>query len=123
MAEPVRIGEVSDLGPGEARAIDSDLTGTDDWICLARTAAGEFCALNDTCSHALASLAEGWVEGDTIECPLHGAAFSLHTGAALSLPATEPVATHRLEIRGEEIWLLPDGSPADGDSADGDSAD
>ena len=74
---------------------------------LVRTEDGDYFAVDNTCSHALASLAEGWVEEQTIECPLHSASFCLKSGEALSLPATEPVGTHKLELRGDEIWLYP----------------
>ena len=50
-------------------------------------------AIGDRCSHAEASLAEGEVDAGacTIECPKHGAAFSLTTGEPRTLPATKPV--------------------------------
>src|SRR5690606_41311185 len=36
---------------------------------------GELHALNDTCTHEDASLSDGTIVGDEIECPLHGGAF------------------------------------------------
>ncbi len=56
--------------------------------------------LDDTCSHAEASLAEGelWVEEREIECPRHGSAFTLDEGVPQSLPATRPVATYDVAI-------------------------
>jgi len=36
---------------------------------------GKFYATDEICSHAHASLAEGFIQDDTIECPLHGACF------------------------------------------------
>lgn len=107
MSEAVRVATVGDINPGEALRISRDVTGTQDDVVIVRTEAGEFFALDNTCSHALASLAEGWVEEDCIECPLHAAAFSLRTGEALALPATEPVGTHAVEVRDDELWLTP----------------
>lgn len=65
-------------------------------------------ALGDRCSHAEASLAEGEIEADDleIECPRHGAMFSLETGEAVTLPATQPVPTYRIEIEDGQVWLL-----------------
>jgi 3-phenylpropionate/trans-cinnamate dioxygenase ferredoxin subunit len=37
-------------------------------------------AVGDTCTHADVSLAEGDVDGCTIECWLHGSTFDLRTG-------------------------------------------
>lgn len=50
--------------------------------------------LDDRCSHEEFSLSDGEVDADTaeIECARHGAMFRLSDGAALTLPATRPVA-------------------------------
>lgn len=53
---------------------------------------GTLHAVDDRCSHRGCSLAEGSVDGSSLVCPCHGAAFDLTTGQALSGPATEPVA-------------------------------
>lgn len=62
-------------------------------------------ALGDRCSHAEASLAEGETFDDEVECPRHGAAFSLATGKALTLPATESVATYVVEVDDGTVYL------------------
>jgi 3-phenylpropionate/trans-cinnamate dioxygenase ferredoxin component len=64
---------------------------------------GKFYAITDICSHEHEHLSEGWLEDSHIECPRHGAMFDLITGAALSLPATEPIETFPLEIRDGDI--------------------
>lgn len=38
-------------------------------------------AIEDACNHAGASLAEGWLEGRCVVCPMHAYAFDLKTGA------------------------------------------
>ncbi|GAB7004095.1 bifunctional 3-phenylpropionate/cinnamic acid dioxygenase ferredoxin subunit [Nocardioides sp. AN3] len=67
-------------------------------ICVVLADDGEVYAVDDICSHQEASLAEGWVEGCEIECPLHGSAFDLRTGEVDTLPATRPIRTHAVEI-------------------------
>ncbi|MDJ0498800.1 MAG: non-heme iron oxygenase ferredoxin subunit [Acidimicrobiia bacterium] len=62
-------------------------------------------ALGDRCSHAEASLAEGEVFDDEVECPRHGAAFDLATGEALTLPATSPVATYAAQVENGTVYL------------------
>ena len=52
-----------------------------------------------------AALAEGDVFGDTVECPRHGSAFDLRTGAALSLPATHPVPAYPAEVEGNDVFV------------------
>lgn len=107
MPEAIRLAAVDDLPVGEAMRIPSTLTGTEDDIALCRDDDGTFHALDDTCSHEEASLSEGWVEDGEVECPLHSARFCLADGRAMCLPATEPVATHRVEVRDGAVWLLP----------------
>jgi 3-phenylpropionate/trans-cinnamate dioxygenase ferredoxin subunit len=65
----------------------------------------EFFAIQDLCSHAAVALSEGEVEGCTVECWLHGSRFDLRTGKPTGLPATEPVATFPLEVRGDDIYV------------------
>jgi 3-phenylpropionate/trans-cinnamate dioxygenase ferredoxin subunit len=97
----IRICAVEDIKPGKAlRAKVGDLA-----IAIVRTKAGEVHALDDKCSHGEISLSEGFVDNETIECWAHGAKFSLTTGAALSLPAFEPVATYEVIIANGDIFL------------------
>jgi 3-phenylpropionate/trans-cinnamate dioxygenase ferredoxin subunit len=66
---------------------------------------GKWYATSDLCSHEDEYLTDGWLEGDCIECPRHGARFSLKTGEALSLPATEPIETFTVEIKGDDVFV------------------
>lgn len=96
-----RICAVEDIKPGKAiRVKIGDLA-----IAIVRTKAGDIRAINDTCSHGEISLSEGFVDGETIECWAHGAKFSLETGAALTLPAFEPVAVYEVIIDNDEIFI------------------
>ena len=59
---------------------------------------GTLHAVDDTCSHAEVSLAEGEVVGCTIECWLHGSAFDLKTGKPLSPPASREISVHSVSL-------------------------
>ncbi|MEN9956114.1 MAG: hypothetical protein RLY34_921 [Actinomycetota bacterium] len=97
----VRICAVEDIKPGKAiRVKVGDLA-----VAIVRTKAGEVRALDDKCSHGEISLSEGFVDNETIECWAHGAKFSLETGAALTLPAFEPVAVYEVLIDNGDIFL------------------
>ena len=111
MSGGIRVASVDDIAVAEGLAISSSITGTDDDIAILRDDDGEFYALDDTCTHEEASLAEGWIESCEVECPLHAARFSLRTGAVLSLPATRDTKAHRLEVRDGEIYLYPGEAP------------
>ena len=41
---------------------------------------GKVYAIEDACNHAGASLAEGWLEGRCVVCPMHAYAFDMTTG-------------------------------------------
>ena len=82
----------SELPPGEARTVTADVAIT------VFNVDGEFYAIDDTCTHQDASLADGWLEGCLVECPLHASCFDLRTGAVDQPPAKRPVRTHRVEV-------------------------
>jgi 3-phenylpropionate/trans-cinnamate dioxygenase ferredoxin component len=66
---------------------------------------GEFFAIKDVCTHDQARLSDGELTGETIVCPWHGACFSVKTGDALSLPATEPVETFAVILKEDEVYV------------------
>lgn len=106
MNEVIRAAAVSDVDPGEALLLSMELTGTTEPVSLFRDDDGTYYALDDTCSHEYASLSEGWVEAGGVECPLHATRFCLANGVPQCLPATKPVRTHRVEVRGDEVFLF-----------------
>ena len=65
----------------------------------------EVFAIENTCSHAEVALSEGEVADCQIECWLHGSMFDLRTGKPTNLPATEPVATFPIEVRGTDVYV------------------
>ena len=65
---------------------------------------GAFFAIEDSCTHAGASLAEGYVLNNcAVECPWHGARFDLQTGKVQSLPASEPVRIFPVRLQGDDL--------------------
>ncbi len=62
-------------------------------------------ALQDLCTHAAVPLSEGEVANCAIECWLHGSTFDLRTGKPTCFPATEPVATFPVEVRGTDVYV------------------
>jgi nitrite reductase/ring-hydroxylating ferredoxin subunit len=66
---------------------------------------GEFFATDDICSHAYASLADGYVENGQVECPLHGACFDIRTGKALTAPASIDLRTYEVKVEGDTILV------------------
>lgn len=98
----VRVASLADLEDGAAQRVEVD----GDPIAIVRIGDRVY-ALNDTCSHAEASLSEGDVYDDDleIECPLHGSTFDLDTGEPTALPATAPVDTYSVLIEGDDVFV------------------
>ena len=72
-------------------------------IALFRLGAEVF-AVENTCPHQGASLAEGWIEGETVSCPWHAWCFELRTGR-MTLGDYASIATYAVEIEGDAVFL------------------
>ena len=99
-----RVADLEKVGVGAALQVE---VGGEP-VCLVRTGELEVKAVHDTCSHQQWSLAEGWVEGNAIECDLHGSAFDLDTGEPQSLPAVQPIPVYACSVGDGAIWVDPD---------------
>ena len=97
----VRVCAVDDLGVNEAARFVVEGVP----IAVVKDAAGDIFAIGDTCTHGDISLAEGFVEDDTLECWSHGSKFSLRTGKPLTLPAYEPVPVFKVEIEDDDVLI------------------
>ncbi|GER22743.1 putative ferredoxin subunit of phenylpropionate dioxygenase [Zafaria cholistanensis] len=107
MSDAINIGSVDDIDEGEAKVIPAEENGTGEDIAVFHAEDGNFYALDDTCTHETASLADGWIEGAEVECPVHSARFCLKTGEALCMPATIAARTHKVEVRDGDVLLYP----------------
>ncbi len=97
----VRICGVDDLDVNEALRVEVDVLA----IAIVKDSSGTVHAIGDTCTHGDISLAEGFVEGDTLECWAHGSKFSLETGKPRTLPAYEPVPVYPVSIVDGDIHI------------------
>lgn len=104
----LRICPLADLPAGEALRVDE----VNPPIAVFHTDDGEVYAIDDTCTHQDASLADGWLEGCEIECPLHASRFDLRTGEVDAPPARRGVRTHAVSINDGDIYVtLSSGAP------------
>lgn len=62
-------------------------------------------ATQDQCTHGLASLSDGFLIGEFIECPLHQGMFDVRTGQASSPPCVTSLKTYKTAIRDGVIFL------------------
>lgn len=59
---------------------------------------GEFHAIDNTCTHEGGPLGEGMVQGTTVSCPWHYAAFDVTTGESLDPIAPCGVRTYPVVV-------------------------
>lgn len=98
MAKWVRVAGTDEVPVGEGKYFDVDGAP----IAVFHVD-GNFYAISDVCTHEESSLAEGELDGDVVECALHGAQFNVRTGQVLALPAVVPVQTYPLRVVGSDI--------------------
>lgn len=99
------VAKTSALGPGEM--IYVEVGPKEEPVCLINLD-GEFYALNDCCTHEDASLSDGSIVGDEIECPLHGGAFEIRTGQPAAFPVVVPARTYFVRVEGDDIQVSLD---------------
>lgn len=92
--------DASDVPPGTARKI---VVGRR--VLAAFNLGGEFYVTDDTCTHGFASLSEGVIDGDIVECPWHGGTFDIRSGTAVDYPCTVPLNTYRTVVKDGAVWI------------------
>jgi len=97
------VGEASEVADGRGKCF----TAAGRKIAVFQVG-GRFYALDDRCTHADASMSDGWITGGCVSCPWHGAEFDLETGEALSLPATKALRTYPVALVGGRIEIAVD---------------
>ena len=96
----VMVAKASEIPVGQFKSVEAG--GKRLLIC--RTSDG-FYAVDDTCTHDDGPLADGWLDGDAIECPRHGARFDVKTGKVLCLPAAVPVNSYQVRVQGDAVQV------------------
>ena len=94
----IRVASLDDVPLGSTRLVEAN----GEAVCLYNLD-GTICATQDTCTHAEASLADGFIDGEAIECPLHQALFDIRTGKVLTPPATADLRVYPVWVEGTEI--------------------
>jgi nitrite reductase/ring-hydroxylating ferredoxin subunit len=74
------------------------------FVCLYNLE-GQIYATDDVCTHGQASLADGFVYGANIECPLHQGLFDIRTGKAVGAPCTVDLKVYEVKVEGDDIHL------------------
>ncbi len=100
MAEWVKVARAAEVAEGRAKVVEAN----GQRMALAHVG-GEYFVLEDLCTHDGGPLGEGELFGDLIECPRHGARFSVRTGQAVTLPAVLGVKTYPVKMTDGEVFV------------------
>lgn len=100
----VRLAGAARLGVGEMAGFSVGARR----IALYHLADGGWRASEDRCTHGQACLTEGYLEGSTVECPLHGGRFDLTTGAGLGSPIFHDLVLYPVRVEGADVLVQPD---------------
>lgn len=94
----VKVARLDEVPPGRTKIVEIG----DEEVALCNVD-GEIYAIANVCTHDDGPLGQGYLLGDEIECPRHGARFNVRTGAVKTLPAIMPLPTFEVRIEGEDI--------------------
>lgn len=100
MSEWVKVARTSEIPAGQKKIVE-----VDGILVVVINLDGEYFVIEDVCTHDGGPLGEGDLDDGQIICPRHGSRFDVRTGAALTLPAFEPVPTYEVRVEGEDILV------------------
>lgn len=102
MPEPTLMaaGAVQDLPPGARKLVFRP--GHESIVVF--NVHGQFFALENSCPHAGASIANGPCEGHVLSCPAHGLKFNIQNGQCTA-SADLRIPTYDVVVQDEGLWL------------------
>lgn len=100
MSQSVKVAALSGIPAGGRLSII-----VDDLPALLLRIGDDLYCIEDVCTHDGQPLTDGPVADCAITCPRHGARFDLRSGKALCMPATEPVRTFPVSVRGGDVYV------------------
>jgi nitrite reductase/ring-hydroxylating ferredoxin subunit len=62
-------------------------------------------ATSNICTHQHAYLSDGYLDGDCIECPLHGGRFHVPTGEVRGGPVKDGLKSYPVKVEGEQVFV------------------
>jgi nitrite reductase/ring-hydroxylating ferredoxin subunit len=100
MAHYLKAANTGDIAPGSAKMVE--LEGRR--IALFNID-GNYYAIDDTCTHRGGPLSEGFIEGEQVTCPWHGAQYNIKTGQVLRPPAPQGVNKYNVRVQGSAVEI------------------
>src|SRR5258706_16213403 len=89
-----------EVSPGTALRVESgDLT------LAVYNVDGEYYVTDDLCTHGPGSLADGYIDGDVVECNFHNGQFNIKTGEVVSPPCMVPIKTYKTVVDNGRVLI------------------
>jgi 3-phenylpropionate/trans-cinnamate dioxygenase ferredoxin component len=95
-----KVARSDSIQPGQKRIVEVEGV-----LVVLVNVDGRYYAVEDVCTHDGGPLGEGNLENAHLICPRHGARFDVRTGAALTLPAIDPVPTYEVVVENGDILV------------------
>jgi 3-phenylpropionate/trans-cinnamate dioxygenase ferredoxin subunit len=96
----VKAATVGEIPPGRVKVVEVG----DEEVALCNVE-GTIYAVANVCTHDGGPLGQGYLLGNEIECPRHGARFNVVTGEVRTLPAVIPIPTFEVKVEGDDILV------------------
>ena len=94
-------GKVSDITSGKMIMVSTD--GKD---ILVTNVDGNYYAMDDTCTHAGASLSEGSLDGSTVTCPWHGSTWDCKTGKMIAFGVQlNDLPSYKVTVESDNVFV------------------
>jgi nitrite reductase/ring-hydroxylating ferredoxin subunit len=100
MSKLIKVATTGEVAPGTGKVVEAEGHS----IALFNLG-GQFCALDNTCTHVGGPLGEGELTCEVVTCPWHGAQFNARTGEVLGPPASEGVRTFAVKVQGNDVLV------------------
>jgi nitrite reductase/ring-hydroxylating ferredoxin subunit len=99
----IELCRTSDVEAGGALRVEAG-----DLVLAVFNVNGAFFVTDDACTHGPGSLADGYLDGEVVECNFHGGQFNVRTGEVVSPPCMVPVRSYPVTVEdGRVIIDLP----------------
>ena len=97
----ILVGKTSDIPSGKMTMVSTD--GKD---ILVTNVDGNYYAMDDTCTHAGASLSEGSLDGSTVTCPWHGSTWDCKTGKMIAFGVQlKDLSSYKVMVESDNVFV------------------
>ena len=93
--------KTTEIIPGQMKKVS-----VDENEILVTNIDGNYFAIDDTCTHAGATLSEGKLEDSTITCDWHGAKFDCKNGKLIKFPGEiDDLKSYKVIVESDDVFV------------------